>query len=95
MKILTNQTLYQCDYCGKRLLTKRGAKLHEEEYCGSSPIVEQKKLDVIRDCKHQMREVYMTMPGEPHLQQPSHDECINCGVTDRELRRMEQESMKL
>lgn len=41
MKVLTNQTLYQCDHCGKRLLTKHGAKVHEEQYC--SVVLERKK----------------------------------------------------
>ncbi|EJR96873.1 MULTISPECIES: hypothetical protein [Bacillus] len=40
MKVLINQTLYQCDHCGKRLLTKHGVKVHEEQYC--SVVLERK-----------------------------------------------------
>lgn len=32
-KTLKNQTLYQCEQCGKRLLTPHGAKLHKTKYC--------------------------------------------------------------
>lgn len=32
-KVLLNQTLYQCEQCGKRLFTPHGAKLHGTKYC--------------------------------------------------------------
>ena len=33
MKILENQTIYKCSFCGQRKLTKRGCLMHEFSYC--------------------------------------------------------------
>jgi DNA-directed RNA polymerase subunit RPC12/RpoP len=84
MKTLTNQTIYQCEYCGKRLLSKNGAKIHEEDYCHQSPIRKQKRLDIIMNCEHEWDTVWTPMFGESHLKEPDHDECIKCGVLDLE-----------
>lgn len=88
MVTLKNQTIYQCEYCNKRFITKQGAKTHEEQYCFKSPIVRKKRIDEIDNCNHQFETVYSAMPGEPHLQQPDHDECIHCGVWESLWRQM-------
>lgn len=80
MKVLKNQTLYQCDYCGKRLLSPHGAKLHEENYCIQSPLLANKGYEILTRCSHDWRTVYEPIPGETHLRQPSHDECTKCGA---------------
>ena len=80
MKILNNQKLYQCSYCGRRFLSKKGAILHEEEYCknNDSPcvIAIKKKQEL---CQHKRIEtIYRYMPGEA-VQEPDYDICIDCG----------------
>ncbi|MGN4127662.1 hypothetical protein ACMGD3_22030 [Lysinibacillus sphaericus] len=82
MKVLENQTLFQCDHCGKRLLTKHGAKIHEEEYCKSSAQLIDKGYEILINCQHDWVERWAPIPGEEHLRQPSHDECIKCGAED-------------
>lgn len=84
MKTLTNQTLFQCDFCEKRFITKQGAKNHEEIYCYLSPIPKARKLENIKACKHDFKMHYTPMFGENHLLEPSHYECVNCGVTKTE-----------
>jgi len=82
MKVLENQTLFQCDHCGKRLLTKHGAKIHEEEYCNSSALLIDKGYEILINCQHDWIERWEPIPGEEHLRQPSHDECTKCGAED-------------
>ncbi|MEA0563303.1 hypothetical protein [Lysinibacillus irui] len=82
MKVLENQTLFQCDHCGKRLLTKHGAKIHEEEYCNSSALLIDKGYEILINCHHDWKERWVPIPGEEHLSEPSHDECIKCGAED-------------
>ncbi|MET4562215.1 DNA-directed RNA polymerase subunit RPC12/RpoP [Lysinibacillus parviboronicapiens] len=82
MKVLENQTLYQCDYCGKRLLTKNGAKIHEEEYCKSSAQLIDKGFEILINCQHDWKTQWTPIPGEEHLSEPSHDVCIKCGAED-------------
>ena len=81
MKELNNQTIYQCSYCGKKNFTKRGSKLHEDEYCkhSDSPhMIAIKKRQY--DCKHLNTEtVYRYIPGEC-VQEPDYDQCIDCGA---------------
>ncbi|OAK70066.1 hypothetical protein [Lederbergia galactosidilytica] len=89
MKTLKNQTIYQCEYCNKRLLSKNGARIHEEQYCWNSPIVKQKRIDVIRACKHEWDTVWDYIPGEA-VKEPQYDQCIKCGVTEMEFRRIEE-----
>ena len=77
MKVLTNQTLYQCDHCGKRLLSKNGAKLHEEEYC--RVVYERKKLEKQANCSHEVTDYhYDYIPGEA-VMQPEYKYCVDCG----------------
>lgn len=84
MKTLTNQTLYQCDHCGRRLLSKNGAWLHENEYCwhGDSPyqIMEKLTIEILQEeCEHKHIETqYSYIPGEC-VQQPDHNLCVDCG----------------
>lgn len=88
MKILENQTLYQCEYCNKRLLSKIGAKVHEEQYCKQSPIVKQKRIDEIIACVHEMDTHWDYIPGEA-VKEPQYQYCINCFATDMEIERLE------
>ncbi|MCY7952194.1 hypothetical protein NYE57_18295 [Bacillus sp. FSL L8-0222] len=84
MKVLENQTLYQCEHCGKRLMTKHGARLHEREYCSVVKEAEQKKRQ--GSCEHKHMEMsYCTMPGEGHLQIPDYECCIDCGMSEMEI----------
>lgn len=81
MKILKNQTIYQCEYCGKRFISKNGAKMHEEIYCEQSS----KRLEKIKNCDHEMVTEWEPIPGEEWRYQPSYEYCIKCGATDLEL----------
>ena len=78
MKILTNQTLYQCDFCGKRLLSKQGAALHEKQYCTHSQRVSDRGYKLISNCDHIWVMEYGPMPGEPHLKEPYGEYCVKC-----------------
>lgn len=80
MKVLENQTLYQCDYCDKRLLTKYGAMLHEQEYCYKSPNLVDKGYEILQTCEHNWVLRYSLIAGEDYAQEPSHDECSKCGA---------------
>ena len=80
MEIIKNQTLYKCSYCGKRLLTKKGAKIHEERYCRheDSPH-EQAEKRKREECTHEnTHEVWSYMAGEA-VMEPDHLECLDCG----------------
>lgn len=90
MKILKNQTIYQCEYCGKRLLSKNGAKIHEEQYCSQSPIVKQKRNDQIKSCNHDMDTHWDYIPGEA-VMEPQYDYCIKCGATSWEIAKIENQ----
>lgn len=85
MKIIRNQTLYQCSYCGKRKLTKRGCILHEDKYCWhpKSPHkirVAKGITDKQRNCKHRnTEEIWSYIPGEA-VKQPDYELCIDCGM---------------
>jgi hypothetical protein len=75
MEILKNQTLYQCSFCSKRLLTKAGAILHENDYCKNenSPHVE--------NCKHEHVETaWVLISGEDNAHEPDYDFCVECGT---------------
>lgn len=78
---LVNQTLYQCSYCSKRLLTKSGCHIHETKWCKApnSPaqlsIIEKQK-----SCLHQNKEeIWSYIPGEA-VKQPDYEVCIDCGT---------------
>ncbi len=51
MKIRTNQTIYNCDFCNKRYLVKNAAYRHED-WCGSNP----KNFPKCEGCKY-LREI--------------------------------------
>ena len=89
MRILKNQTIYQCEYCNKRLLSKKGAQIHEEQYCSKSTIVKQKRIEVIKGCEHDWDEVWSYIPGEA-VMEPSHNVCIKCGATEMEVDELEE-----
>lgn len=80
MRILKNQTLYQCEYCGRRLLSKAGAKLHEDSYCKSEESPRIKNMRDTQDaCEHENCEMeYSYIPGEA-VMQPDHVLCMDCG----------------
>lgn len=88
MITLKGQTIYQCEYCNKRLLSRNGAKIHEEQYCWKSPIVKQKRIDEIKNCKHEMDTVWDYIPGEA-VKEPQYDHCIKCGATEMEISKLE------
>ncbi|MCK5017397.1 MAG: hypothetical protein KAS32_10055 [Candidatus Peribacteraceae bacterium] len=81
METLKNQTLYKCSYCGKRLLTKHGCKLHENEYCGAktSPNIKQ-IINKRESCSHEnIEEVWSYIPRES-VKQPDHYKCVDSGA---------------
>ena len=90
MITLKNQTIYQCEYCGKRLLSKNGAKIHEKEYCKESPIVKKKRIEEISNCKHDWETHWTPIVGEEWRYEPDHSYCGICGVTEMELEQMEE-----
>ena len=78
MKVLENQTLYQCSFCNKRLLSKAGAKIHEKEYCIKVRELKKEKLQAI--CPHDETDThYELMAGEDYAMEPAYEYCINCG----------------
>ena len=89
MKQLTNQTTFQCEYCNKRFLTKKGARLHEEKYCRLSPIPKVRKEKEILACNHDFQIEYTYITGEA-IQEPSCDKCTKCGVERNEFKRMNE-----
>jgi len=89
LKVLYNQVVYQCEYCNKRLLSKNGAKIHEDKYCSDSPVVKENRRNEILNCKHEWGTEWSPIFGEEHLSEPSHDYCIKCGVDDFELDELE------
>ena len=81
MKIIKNQTLYQCSYCRRRKLTKRGCIEHENKYCSNE--LSPHKLSIKKlqaECLHENKDqVWSYIPGEA-VQQPDHDVCIECNA---------------
>jgi len=80
MEVIKNVTVYKCSYCGKRLLTKKGAKIHENKYCWHSDSPHQKSIVEKKEkCEHKNVETqYSYIPGEA-VKEPSHNECMDCG----------------
>jgi len=73
MVILKNQIIFQCEYCGKRLLSKKGAKIHENKYCKNENSPNRK------NCKHENTHTqYIIPPGET-MQVPDYEICLDCG----------------
>ena len=81
MKILKNQTIYQCSHCGKRLLSRNGCKIHENKYCthwDSPNMANLRKKQA--ECPHENTDTeYTYIPGEA-VKEPHHDYCIDCGL---------------
>lgn len=70
MKVLTGKTIYQCEHCNKRLLTKKGMKLHESQFCR---VVKQ------ATCKHEnIATSWVSIVGEEHRMEPDYDYCTDC-----------------
>lgn len=70
MIVVPNQTVFKCEHCGRRLLTRSGAKKHEQEYCR---VVRQ------ANCKHENIDTkYSYIPGEA-VMEPDYDYCLDCG----------------
>jgi hypothetical protein len=90
LNTLENQTIYQCEYCRKRFLSKNGVKQHEEIYCYLSPIPKQKRLEKIKKCNHHFEMQYSHILGEV-VMQPDHKECIHCGVWELEWIELKKE----
>ena len=80
MKIIEGQKLYQCSYCNKRLLTKKGCYLHENQYCWHPKSPHQKNIVKKQAlCEHKHTETqYRYIPGEA-VKEPDYDLCIDCG----------------
>jgi len=71
---LENQTLFQCSFCKKRLLTKRGCVLHEKLYCKNN------ESPHVINCEHENIETsYRYIPGEA-VQEPDYNYCVDCGT---------------
>lgn len=94
MKVLTAQTVYQCEYCCKRLLSRNGAKIHEEQYCSKSPIVKAKRKQEILTCNHVWATSWRPIFGEEWRSEPDYDYCTECGVTEMDLGRLKEEKKK-
>ncbi len=82
---LQNQILFQCEFCGKRLLTKKGAGIHERQYCWHPDSIHQKLIveDIKNkqsNCKkHEWETSYTYIPGEC-VKEPDYEMCILCGL---------------
>ncbi len=85
MKLQINQTLYVCSYCGKRLITKKGCALHEEQYCGEYDSPNQQRIRQFqKDCPHKNIDTkYSYIPGEA-VKEPDYDFCMDCGLVEPE-----------
>ncbi|MHC1990242.1 hypothetical protein ACYF6V_03170 [Bacillus safensis] len=89
-KVLKDQTLYQCEQCGKRLLTPHGAKLHETKYC--SVVRQREKRKRQESCEHKHMEMsYCPMAGEEHLLEPDYYYCVDCDMTEMDIRQQKKE----
>jgi DNA-directed RNA polymerase subunit RPC12/RpoP len=74
MEVLNNQTVYKCSFCAHKTFTKRGMKLHEENYCkgANSPRVQ--------NCEHEnIGTAWVPMRGEENRMEPDYDFCEDCG----------------
>lgn len=79
MKVLKNQIIYECEYCGKRLLSRNGAKIHEIGYCKAVNSIHQKDILLKqRDCSHNnITTIWDYIPGEA-VKEPQYELCIDC-----------------
>lgn len=85
-------TIYRCQYCNNRYLTKQGRNAHETKYCYKSPVPAERRRQEILKCSHNFQTVYSYIPGEA-IKEPSHDECLRCGATRGEAERIEKEEL--
>ncbi len=85
MKVLENQTIYQCSYCGKRFLCASSVPRHERAYCRSTDSPR------IQNCPHRMQTVWTPIAGEEHRMEPDYEVCEYCGLTDDEIDQLECE----
>ncbi|MBS4747477.1 hypothetical protein [Bacillus altitudinis] len=96
VKVLLNQTLYQCELCGKRLLTPHGAKLHETKYCS---VVIQREAEIEykkrqESCEHKLMEMsYISPMGEDHMQIPDFECCADCGMSEMDIEKRKKGEM--
>jgi len=81
MEILKNQTLYKCSFCSRRMLTKKGAEIHENDYCKSDKSPRAlAAIEKQNNCEHKNSQThYSYIPGEA-VQQPECDICTDCGL---------------
>jgi hypothetical protein len=81
MNKIENQTVYICEYCSKRYLSRSGAKKHEELYCENSKSPAQIHIkEKQRVCKHENIEtVWRYIAGEA-VKEPDYDMCGDCGL---------------
>lgn len=77
---LTNQVIYKCSFCGRRMLSRNGAKIHEEKYCHYYESPHKMRIkDIQNKCPHVGKEtIYAYIPGEC-VQEPDYEVCIACG----------------
>ncbi len=69
---LKNQTIYKCQYCGRRKLTLKGCQIHEQLYCKNDEAPRRK------NCKHDNIQTYYSHVGEG-MYEPAYDYCGDCG----------------
>lgn len=77
MITLKNQIVYKCEGCGKRFVTKHGAKTHESNWCKKH--AQSKKNP--KNCKHEnVFTSYSPIAGEEFRSEPDYDYCDDCGT---------------
>jgi hypothetical protein len=81
MKELKNQTVYKCEYCNKRLMTKWGAKVHENMYCKDDQSPHMKAVHKQQsECEHtDYTTIWESIPGQAE-KEPRCDICNDCGL---------------
>jgi hypothetical protein len=74
MNIQENVTIYRCDFCNRRFLSKSGCKSHEEKYCKNE------NNPRIKNCEHKnVDTIWQPICGEEFRQEPAYDQCADCG----------------
>lgn len=73
---VANQTIYKCEHCGRRYLSRSGVKKHEPE-CRKNP--ESPRNPEV--CQHEeVLTSWTPIFGEEHRMEPDYDYCTNCGM---------------
>ena len=77
MVILKNQTVYKCEHCGRRFLSRSGIKKHEPE-CRKNPQSPRNP----ENCQHEQTTTVWdeSFVGDAYLPEPAYDLCLNCGT---------------